>query len=377
MGALTLLLPQQVAALVGEDGKVSALGLVTGIAALAAAVAQPVAGYLSDRTRTRLGRRNTWVLGGGIAAAVLIYLVGRTATIPMLILAWSAVQAAGNAVQAGVTAALAERIPVERRASASGVIGLATMLGIVVGPVVARAAGGGEAGYTALAGVVLFSSLIFALTTKDRRAAEPVAAAPGKPAAPRDPQVRRDFWWGFSGRAALFLAYAMVSGYTLYMLQDYVGLSAEDAESKVTLLSGVMGAAVIVVAPLSGLAADKTGRLKPFVMASSALFIPAFAVMYAMPTLTGMVTGMLLVGLAFGSYMAVDQALMTRILPSMDDAGRDLGILNIASAGPQIAAPFVASLIISAMGGYRTLFAAGIVLAVLGTLAIHPIRSVR
>nr|WP_307801946.1 MFS transporter [Actinomadura violacea] len=287
------------------------------------------------------------------------------------------VQAAGNSAQAGLAAALAERIPEERRGTASAGVGLATMVGIVVGPVLARLGGGTTGGYTLLAGAVLLSSLIFAFTTKDL----PAAAKPGKDTSvekpPVDPQQRRDFWWGFAGRAALFLAYSMISGYTLYMLEDYVGLSDHDAEAKLAAVTAVLGISTIIVMPISGVLADRSGRLKPFVIASSLIFVPGFAAMLVSPTFGGLLAGNALCGIAFGSYMAVDQALMTRILPSMDDAGRDLGVLNIAAAGPQVAAPFVASLIISALGGYRSLFATGIVLAVLGALAIKPIRSVR
>jgi MFS family permease len=86
---------------------------------------------------------------------------------------------------------------------------------------------------------------------------------------------------------------------------------------------------------------------------------------------------MLINGLAFGLYLSVDQALMTRVLPSVENAARDLGILNIANAGPQVLAPFVASVIISAMGGYRTLFVVALVLVAIGALCVRPIRSVR
>src|SRR6218665_508947 len=51
-----LLLALQVAA-VDEENKVANLALVTTIGAFAAMIAQPVAGAISDRTRSRFGRR--------------------------------------------------------------------------------------------------------------------------------------------------------------------------------------------------------------------------------------------------------------------------------------------------------------------------------
>src|SRR5712691_1407362 len=75
--ALQILLPEQVAMIAGNANKVAALGMVTGISALVAVVVQPVAGFLSDRTRSRLGRRNIWVLGGAVASALVLLLISR------------------------------------------------------------------------------------------------------------------------------------------------------------------------------------------------------------------------------------------------------------------------------------------------------------
>jgi MFS family permease len=85
----------------------------------------------------------------------------------------------------------------------------------------------------------------------------------------------------------------------------------------------------------------------------------------------------LISGLGFGCYMAVDNALFTEVLPRNEDAGKDLGIANIAAALPQVLAPAVAGLVIAVTGGYQGLFAVALVLAVAGALCIIPIRSVR
>jgi MFS family permease len=82
-------------------------------------------------------------------------------------------------------------------------------------------------------------------------------------------------------------------------------------------------------------------------------------------------------GLAFGSYLAVDTALVTLVLPRHEDAARDMGVHNVANAGPKIVAPFLAAFIIGHLGGYPALFVGGGVVAIAGALAIGPVRSVR
>ncbi|MCZ4088572.1 MFS transporter, partial [Streptomyces antarcticus] len=95
------------------------------------------------------------------------------------------------------------------------------------------------------------------------------------------------------------------------------------------------------------------------------------------PTWTGMLVFSALNGLAFGCFMAVDTALVTLVLPRAEDAARDMGVLNVANAGPQIIAPFVASAVVTTLGGYTPLFLVGGALSLIGALAIIPIRGVR
>ena len=94
------------------------------------------------------------------------------------------------------------------------------------------------------------------------------------------------------------------------------------------------------------------------------------------PTVPGAITSVGLGGLGIGIYLAVDQALMTQVLPNKADAGKDLGVLNIAQAGGQIVAPLVASLVIG-FAGYAALYGFAAVMAALAALAILPIKSVR
>jgi MFS family permease len=46
-----------------------------------------------------------------------------------------------------------------------------------------------------------------------------------------------------------------------------------------------------------------------------------------------------------------------RVLPDRSSAARDLGIINIATAIPQVIGPSVAALVVATGAGYRGLFA--------------------
>lgn len=94
--------------------------------------------------------------------------------------------------------------------------------------------------------------------------------------------------------------------------------------------------------------------------------------------MTGMIVMSVVNGIGFGAYMSVDAALMTEVLPSEDKAaGKDLGILNVATNIPQAMSPAIAAIIITSVGGYSMLFVFAIVFVVLAAVAIVPIRGVK
>ena len=63
-------------------------------------------------------------------------------------------------------------------------------------------------------------------------------------------------------------------------------------------------------------------------------------------------------GLGFGTYMAVDLALVADVLPDSADSARDMGLFNIANALPYALAPAVAPVILAASGdSYGVLYA--------------------
>src|SRR5215472_17619918 len=61
-GVGTILLPLQVER-IDRAHKVAALGVVAGVSAMFALVFNPIGGALSDRTRSRFGRRAPWLIG--------------------------------------------------------------------------------------------------------------------------------------------------------------------------------------------------------------------------------------------------------------------------------------------------------------------------
>lgn len=109
----------------------------------------------------------------------------------------------------------------------------------------------------------------------------------------------------------------------------------------------------------------------------SGLVISAATLLLAVwQTWTGAVVASLVLGLGFGVYTAVDFALLTDVLPTAEDRGKDLGVINIANALPQVLAPVVAAPVVTHFGGYTTLYALAGALALAGSVLVRRIRSV-
>ena len=77
-------------------------------------------------------------------------------------------------------------------------------------------------------------------------------------------------------------------------------------------------------------------------------------------------------------YMAVDLALVADVLPRRRQAAKDLGVFNIAGALPFSIAPAIAPAILAIGGGsYGVLYAVAGVCAIIGAVAILPVKRVR
>jgi MFS family permease len=383
-GPITVLLPNQVQAIAGPTHKVAVLGWVTGIGAAVAMISNPVAGALSDRTTSRFGRRHPWTVCGALAGAAALVLLAGQHAIAGVIIAWCLAQAGLNAMQASVTAGVPDHVPVAQRGLVSGWIGLPQTVGVVLAVVLVTVVVTGNAGYVLTAAAVVACVLPFALTTPDpplpRSARPPFAWRAFARSFWLSPRRYPDFAWAWLTRFAVNLGNAMALLYLLYFLRDKIHYGrlfpGHKAEDGLLVLILIYTVAVVLTAVTGGVVSDRTGRRKlPVTVAGLVMAVPA--VMLALwPSWPVAIASAAIMGLGFGVYLSVDQALVTQVLPSAAARAKDLGIINIANSGPQVLAPAIAAPLVSQLGGYPTLFLSVAVITVLGSAFVWKIRSV-
>ncbi|MFJ3712663.1 MFS transporter [Streptomyces sp. NPDC090053] len=375
------LLALQVQRTVGEDAKVGMLAVVTTVGALVAMVAQPVAGAVSDRTRSRFGRRGPWIVAGVATDGLALIGMAFAHSVPATLALWCLVQLGYNFAAGPLSAVMPDRVPPEKRGLFSTVTGLGSMVGSLLGQIFAAAFEDRIiTAYVVLAALATTLAVVFVTLNPDR----PSRDAPQEPFRVREflggllPNPRRhpDFFWVFVSRLCTNTSYFLVFGYKLYILQDYVGLHDRAIDHvpalALTAVAGLLPAAV-VTGPLS----DRLGRRKVFVVASASLIGCAMLIPFAVPTMTGMTTMAFLVGIGFGCFQGVDAALISQVLPSERSFARDLGVVNLAATLPQVLGPAIAGAVVLWLGGYRTLFPLALAFALLGAVTVLRVKEVR
>ncbi len=184
-----------------------------------------------------------------------------------------------------------------------------------------------------------------------------------------------DFAWAFAGRLLVNLGNSLGTCYLLYFLTDE--LRRPDPDTALLELTVVYLLFGVALTYAGGLLSDRLDRRRVFVAAAAAMQAVAGLLLAAFPSFGVAFVAAALLGGGFGAYMAVDQALVTQVLPDAQTRATDLGIMNIGTIVPVAVAPAVAGLLITYGGGYSALFAAVGAATGLGALMVYRIRSVR
>ncbi|MEU6226319.1 MFS transporter [Streptomyces sp. NPDC047042] len=383
-GIGVILLPAQVAQL-APDHKVGELALLTTLGAVASMIALPAGGALSDRTRSRFGRRTPWLLAMAGVSALLTVAMGLSTGLTALAILVPILWFTANFYGGAISAILPDRVPVARRGIASAVIGLGTPIGILLGVNLASRVSQLWA-YTVLALVLLVTTLALVAGAREPSSLHLVTERK-KDRGSTTAAVRaffrafahRDFALAFASRFGLFLAYFTVSGYLFFAVQDYVGaknVPGGNVALAVSTLSTVSFGTWIAVATLCGWLADKLDRRKLFIAISAIGLGLSQVIPIVSHSWGAMLAYSAVSGASLGTYFAVDLAVMSLVLPDKESEGRDFAILNVATGLPQLAAPAIAGSLIG-LGGYGSLFlVSGASALVAGALAMC-IRSIR
>lgn len=373
-------LPLQIDALLPADQRAAMLATVLMLGGLAALIANPLFGALSDRTRGRFGRRRPWMLGGTVAGTIAVAALTAADSIPAIIISWVCTQVAFNATLAAAAAMLADTVAEERRAAASGLFTAAAFVGTLP-PLVLTAL---LPRHVDLVSFVMpaaaFVVVAFALRIKDR-------ALDGMPELKRESgRGRAPFSAAFAAvwmqRLAMQSAFSLATAFTLYLIIDRMTGDAVAATPVAMIATLAGGAGIVLGAAVGGAWASRLQRYLPFLACGAVGLAVGAALRGIADAPVVLWTASAIGGLAVGTYLAVNLALAMRVIPS-GRAGTYLGVLNVAETIPQVLAPAVAAALLRVGSGdpisgasdnYLMLYATAAALALLSLATLPALR---
>jgi MFS family permease len=394
-GPIQVLLAQQAEA-IDPANKEQVLALVTGLGALTSVICNPVAGAFSDRTTLRAGRRLPWIAGGALGGALALAFLSAADSVWWMVVGWCGVQASLNALLAAITATIPDQVPVDRRGRVGGIVAVAQTLGVVGGVGIAAGTGSIAMGYLTTAAVLVVLVAPFCFGAND-------AALPPAYREPFDlgrfvrgfwvsPREHPDFAWAWLTRFLVNLGNALSLLYLLYFLQDVLGFTSDEAENRVFTLTAIYAGTLVLTTVAFGAWSDRLGRRKIFVIWSGLVAACATMLLGAGQSWPMAVVAAVVMGCSYGIYTSVDFALITEVLPGAEDRAKDLGVINIANALPQVVAPVLAGVllaVVEATGGavdtdgegfstgYLVVYGVAFLSSVLGSVFVTRIKGVR
>ena len=396
----TVILPR-VFEQIDAGSKVFMLGLVNSSGAFVALIANIVFGTLSDQTRSRFGKRTPWIVLGGLITGLSIGAIAFTRSEALIVTLWCLAQMGYNMMLAPYVAVMSDRVPDKVRGTISGFYGAGIAVGQTLGSVVGAAflTHGASGIFQAwMMGLAIFSLVgIFVVVWPREKSSK--FEADGETMSTkailrnfRPPRHAPDFYYALVGRTLMMRGYWMITTYQLYIAQDYIYAGDPHAIDKASAIIATMGVITLVVSLIVAVTAgpntDRIGRRKLPVALASCLF----AVGAAMPLLFRSPMGMYLfaaiAGLGYGVYNAIDQALNVAVLPNPKEAGKDLGILNLANTLSTVIGTMMTSIVVSiaksamhASGApaaaYAWGFVGAIVIVLIATALIMRVRNVK
>jgi MFS family permease len=363
-------LPRMVEATTGAGGKALALGLVTGLGAFAALIANPLAGAYSDRWVSTDNRVVTILVGlvtGGAAHVIL----GYQHSVVSIAIWWTICQATINIAYGPMSAIVVDHVDRRSWGLVWGLISVAQAVGLIVGlAAVVYVFPSVTAGMTAISVgyVVCLIPLLLVLYRLPRVSYEspgPASSGPGSSdvaaaAAPPRPGVRallsleQGFGLVWAGKFLITLAETVALLYLYYYVQDVVRYRDPGQGQLILVLCATLAAIVATVAV--GRVADLSGGYRRYAVLASVVMAATGFVLAGVAQWSVVIVCAFALGAGYGAFQSVSQALSMVVLPSRADAGRDLGIINIASAVPQVIGAPIAGLVVAGVGGYRGLF---------------------
>jgi MFS family permease len=359
------------------------------IGAAFAIVWQPAIGAISDNSRFALGRRRPFIAIGVIGDIIFLTLIAFVTSYWALLLVYVFFQIASNTAQGPYQGMLPDQVTPDQRGEASGYYGLMNMVGTIIGFLVVGAllipTHHLRLAILTLPVVIAIAGAMVIFGVPDRRR----TAAPSQQlhrsvllSVAIDTRRYRDFAWLMVSRLFFLMAPVAIGTYAF----NFIRYTFHYSEGKASLYASALQATILVFAAVlcmtAGFLAGRYGK-KRLIAAACVIGAIGSALLIFAPSLPWILGFGLIVGISLGTFLSVDWAFMSDLIPKAE-AGRYMGVSNIATASAGLIARPILGPIIDAFNnnrtsavGYRVMFGIVTGFFLIALLTLQPVREIK
>lgn len=364
---------------VGSAQQVFFLSWLMIIASIISLFMPPLIGKLSDQTPSGFGRRRPYIVIGGLLLVLSTPLLVDAGSMVIFLVGLALLLVGKNVLTPAYQGLMPDRVPEEQRGETAGFIGGMTLLGNVVGLGLAAWLLGGinqhaysmamirsNAGiyYIVTACLVLVGVLVTVfgvreipllihkrelINKKERTLLEFLQ---------RFLQDWIEPWRAFNFRMVFLTRASLMLGLALFMTYIEYYFARVQHIANFVLVTGIVAllalGGAVVSGLVSGILSDRVKRRAPVVgIATLCMSLASLAFVIFPENLTSWLWLLgVMFGLGYGAYTSVNWALAIDVLPSLEKAGKDLGVWNASTTLPTIMAPLLGSVMINAATGF-------------------------
>jgi len=356
-------------------------GYVIGAGQLVTLVSAPVTGVLSDRSRSRWGRRRPFTLLGLVVGLAALPVLAAAPNLPILTIGWMLTAFGWGTAGGSVGNLLADRLPRRQRGTVSAVANVAGQVAPVVGVTLAgRFATESWLLFLVpglVGGLLILTFLVF--VRED-------GPAPGDAQTPLswgalarsylfNPRRYPVFAWAWLGRFLFFLGLSLTSSFTTFFYAQRLGVSLAEVAPTLAVLSGIGVMAAMLGSSLAGWASDRLGTRHGWTAIGGVAFAAGALVSALAHDLGVLAIGAVVSNVGLAVFGTVGGALTMDILPERaTQAGRYLGVNAFSQKIPAAVAPVMAPSLLLLGGAsdpdYGVLYLAGAGCALVGAAII-------
>jgi len=384
-GLHVLILPAVLLHMVPENFKNTYLGLLTFLGLVIAMIVQPISGAISDHWISRWGRRRPLIAIGTLLDFVFLAFLGYAGGIVWIAIGYIGLQFSSNTAHGPMQGLIPDLVPEKKLGRASGVKNLLDMAGLVAALLLLGRFFDPQSrqpvGVIGLIAFVLFISAsitIIGVREKSSLVDQTDRSLPDWFGFMKvDLKKHKDFAWLILSRFLFLIGVYGIQAFAQYYVRDVLNI-----DNPVQLTGDLLAAitlSLMAFVVVGGWLGDRYGHKRVSAVASLVACLGCVLLLWGKTPTSLLIFGSIF-GIGIGLFLTANWALANILVP-MDQAGKFLGLTNIATAGAgalgRLEGPMIDLLNNMQPGlwiGYTALFLVGGILILTSAIPLKKIQ---